>query len=305
VDDSSDSRPKASLYIVVDRLMPVDSDQDEHDEMEESENAHSDTNSARQSHVHQEELAERLARTVASHPLLRTVTQGITVGVSNHVRAAPGLEACVQAITVGATDRRRLGHQSLPRTASITSGPVLPSPVATAPPQFATLDSKKSLLGLVAVTPSDLLGLQDATVTDAAQGVVQSKITAEWNGCGDLHSFAARVHSQWRNVHGLPPEPSRTAATIAAKRKVPRRIRRDNRLPALAARRRKLWRPFNRTSWKRTRGSDGEMRNLATDVVAFGLILGYIGFHFGMEIVALMTTAGTAWNDLIRSARGW
>jgi hypothetical protein len=291
VIDSSDSRPKAALYIVVDRLMPIEADQDDYAEMEESESAKSDNNSTRKSHTQQEELAERLARTVASHPLLRTVTQGITVGVSNHVRAAPGLEACVQAITLGATDRRRLGNQTLlPTTCPVP-------PVAT--PPFSSLDSKKSLLGLVAVTPSDLLGLQDATVTDAAQGVWQSKITAEWNGCGDLHSFATRVHSQWRRAHGLP-EPSRATTGLAQKRKVPRRIRRD-RLPALSARRRKLWLPFYRTSWY----GEGELRNLATDVVAFGLILGYIGFHFGLEIVALTTTAGTAWNDLIRSARGW
>jgi hypothetical protein len=293
VADSSDSRPKASLYIVVDRLMPVESDQDDYDEMEESESAKNDTNSTSQSQAQQEELAERLARTVASHPMLRTVTQGITVGVSNHVRAAPGLEACVQAITLGATDRRRLGNQK-------TSTGLVPL-VATAPP-LATLDAKKSLLGLVAVTPSDLLGLQDATVTDAAQGVAQSKVTAEWNGRGDLHSFAARGHSQWRCAHGLP-EPSRSTTTIA-KRKVPRRIRRD-RLPALASRRRQQWLPFYRTSWKRTRGWDGEVRHLVTDVVAFGLILGFVSFHFGLEIVNLMTIAGTAWNDLIRSARGW
>ena len=36
------------------------------------------------------------------------------------------------------------------------------------------------------------------------QGVLQSKVAAEWNGHGDLQTFARRAHRQWGQKHGVP-----------------------------------------------------------------------------------------------------
>ena len=141
-------RPKASLYLVVDRPVPWPSADDE------TPSPDSGSSRSTESHAAQEELAERLARTVASHPVLRTCLEGITVGISNHERAAPALEACVEAVALGAPDRRRLAAKR------------------EAPPATTTAietDPQKSLLGMVATAPDELLGLQEATVTDAAQ----------------------------------------------------------------------------------------------------------------------------------------
>lgn len=126
--------------------------------------------------------AETLARYVAQ--TFRSSLDGITVGVSDHVRAAPGLEACLDAVSVGSRDRRRLSS------------------------------AEKSLVGLVALHPEDLLGLDSAT-TDAVQGVLQSRTCAEWNGNGTLQSFAKRAHSAWCVAHQIteeehPPKKRRT-----------------------------------------------------------------------------------------------
>lgn len=119
------------------------------------------------------DTAERLARYVAQSQEFRYSVSGITVGISNHVRAAPGLEACLDAFLVGASQRRTNSSET------------------------------KSLVGLVALRPSDLLGMQDETVTDAAQGVLQSRTCAEWNGHGNLQTFARRAHSAWCVAHGV------------------------------------------------------------------------------------------------------
>jgi len=174
------------LYLVVDIAASSDettnnatpTDDDDYDE------------DSRQRHFQvKADTAERLARNVAQSQEFRRSVAGITVGISNHVRAAPGLEACLDAVTIGARDRRRL------------------SSVA------------KSSIGLVALHPDDLLGLQDETVTDAAQGVLQSRTCAEWNGNGNLQSFARRAHSAWCISHGVNEEsPSRKPKTRRRRR---------------------------------------------------------------------------------------
>lgn len=133
------------------------------------------------------DTAERLARHVAQSTDFRSSIHGITVGISNHVRAAPGLEACLDAFLLGSRHRRQCNSRET-----------------------------KSSIGLVALHPNDLLGLQDETVTDAAQGVLQSRTCAEWNGNGNLQTFANRAHSEWCVAHGVeeekdPPSPDRKA----------------------------------------------------------------------------------------------
>jgi hypothetical protein len=108
-------------------------------------------------------LVEELARSISTD--LRDDLQGLTVGVSNHVRAAPGLEKCMEAICWGSKDRRKNGGQG------------------------------RSSIGIVTQHPDDLVGLQKDP--DAAQNVLQSYTCAEWNGNGDILSFAKRTHARW------------------------------------------------------------------------------------------------------------
>lgn len=143
------------------------------------------------------DTAERLARHVAQSRDFRSMVDGITVGIANNVRAAPGLEACVDAVLHGASHRRRRGASGA-----------------------------KSNIGLVALHPDDLLGLQDETVTDAAQGVLQSRTCAEWNGNGDLLSFARRAHSGWCIANGVGEESTAGSPSGEPKSRKRRRRRR-------------------------------------------------------------------------------
>lgn len=118
----------------------------------------------------QVQTVEQLARCVAQSKELRDEFQGFTIGISNHVRAAPGLEKCMEAICWGSKDRRKT-------------------------------DWIKSGVGIVTQHPDDLIGLQ--AEPDAAQGVLQSTTCAEWNGNGDLASFAKRAHVVWCRNHGI------------------------------------------------------------------------------------------------------
>jgi len=70
---------------------------------------------------------------------------GATVGLADHPRAAPGLESCLDAIQVGARDRRR---------------------------RFG--NGQKSFVGIVCHSPEDLIGYDEEGETDAVQGVMQS-----------------------------------------------------------------------------------------------------------------------------------
>jgi hypothetical protein len=210
--NNSNDKPKCSVYIVVDRICP---------------GRCSTTTSTEGT----DKVSEQLARAVATHETLRAIVQGITVGVSNHVRAAPGLEACHDAVSLGAKDRRQVLV-----------------PIA------------KSFLGLVADSPDDLLGLADSNECDAVQGVQQFKISAEYNGRGNLQSFAARAHGVWRQRHGLPPPPPSTV------RRTPRRIRRTASAAAAAA---------------MTARNSREMEFLIYDSIAVLLLILYVSFHSG------------------------
>jgi hypothetical protein len=164
------------LYLVVD-IVAIHPNKDDDD----------DTDGAKQKRHFQVAVhtCETLCRHVAQS--FRCLLEGITVGISNHVRAAPGLDACVDAISVGARDRR----------------------------QFVSRD-EKSPVGLVALHPHDLLGLQHESseqVTDAVQGVLQSQTCAEWNGNGNLVTFARRAHSAWCVAHHVTEHKSSTSCT--------------------------------------------------------------------------------------------
>lgn len=155
----------SKVYLVVDRVCPPLSAEAGEDP------------EAKQRHFQvQVDVAEHLARMVASHSKLRAVCEGITIGVANHDRAAPGLEACLDAVLVGAKDRRRVSANS------------------------------KSWVGMVSADSNDFLGFQETDVTDAASGVLQSRVCAEWNGMGTLPTFSKRAHRAWRIAYDLPPE---------------------------------------------------------------------------------------------------
>jgi hypothetical protein len=179
---SADDAAGSKLYLVVERVCPVLAGDSAAATSSAGSKSEDGSEEAKQRHYQvQVDLAEHLARMVASHPYLRTVCEGITVGVSNHVRAAPGLDACMDGVLVGAKDRRK----------------------------YASNNDSKGCMGLVGCTSEDFLGLEQNSEADAVQGVLQCRVCAEWNGRGTLQTFARRAHQSWRVNHGLSPEEPR------------------------------------------------------------------------------------------------
>lgn len=171
---SSSENGKTRLYLVVERNCPFRrearaGDTNTTEPTQESE--------VRASQFEAEtKLAEKLAKHVASHEELRFLLQGITIGIANHKRAAPGLDGCLDVVNFGARDRRTIGRDV------------------------------RSHVGLISMVPEDLLGLDEQGETDGVQNVLQTRISTEWNGKGNLKSFGYRAHAMWRRDSGLPPQ---------------------------------------------------------------------------------------------------
>eukprot|EP00536_Pseudo-nitzschia_multiseries_P005027 jgi/Psemu1/323712/estExt_fgenesh1_pg.C_900020 len=219
--------PMPSVYVVIDVLVTPSP--------EAKQNDHSRTEEFRTQHV---PIAEELAKGILSLSLsspngnessgteppgerrhdedvpspslpgIDTDLAGVTVGLTDHPRAAPGLESCLEAISVGSRDRRKYG--SIRGDGSI----------------------HKSCIGIVCNSIRDLVGFDEEGETDAVQGVMQSRTEASRHhndpGTGTaegeapvpalalalththtLSHFANEAHRHWR-VHtaGWTPNPT-------------------------------------------------------------------------------------------------
>ncbi len=246
-DDAKDEEGEAtiSIYIVVDRLCACDP-VDASDPFES-------TRKLEQLYRNEEVKIEDLAKKVAIHEQLRDWCEGITVGLSNHERCAPGLEACADAVAWGAKERR----------------------TALASMKRASEDDGRSALGIVANEPNDLLGLQSESTTDAAQGVMQMRLSTEWNGQGNLKSFAERAQSFWRQQRGLVDIQKLTCRRI---------ISRKRRLPA--------------------RLNTGEMNDFLINGLALLFIFGYLFFHLRNDMQDLIYYFDPSnWDNFIQRLR--
>jgi hypothetical protein len=251
------SKKSCSVYLIVDRVAPPEK------KLWWSLDAAKAVSARERMHQVQVDLAEELARKVAAHPKLRQLCEGITVGVSNHERAAPGLEACVNAICVGEKDRRK-EHEANPQAVSST----------------------KSLMGVMAVDPDECLGLQSADETDAAQGVLQSRVCAEWNGQGNLQTFSERARKSWRLKKGLLPEPEITGPK---RRKIPR-SRQQRKQPSDTQ--------FGDTTMYRA------MQEMLINALAAIVIGFYMTFHFREELTEFFWILNPKhWDDLVQHLR--
>jgi hypothetical protein len=202
---SSPENRKTQLYLVVERTVPFDDDNHAADSIT---NKMALVEAKRQETNHfeaQTKIAECLAKHIASHSRLRSLFQGITIGVANHKRAAPGLDACLNAINFGARDRRRYSK------------------------------SARCNIGLICRAPADLLGLDKDGETDGAQNVLQTRISTEWNGKGNLKSFSYRAHARWCKDYGMPLNPPDFPLQEGIKRRNSRLGRLDEELERLDA----------------------------------------------------------------------
>ena len=274
----ADDAPK-EIYLVIDRVLPaavgmtLDEDGPKVPATDASEDV--DTTLA---------LEYALIKYIAAHAALRTRIQGVVLGQSNHVRAAPGLERCTHAVTtVGTAERRRWAASQPGGDAS-------------------------SGMGLVTRSSEDLLGLQDEGVTDAIEGVTQRIVTGEWLGQGDIYMFAARAHMLWKQKRGLANDGGEdgTFGLIGEKRSIPRR---KSRAPIAMSN--------SLYNSQRQRGFWKEIPDTVYEKMGYLLIGLYIYFHYGRRdddvlVVSLFRPVLQgcfflirSWNQVIQSARGW
>ena len=167
------------VFLVVDRLVLEEEEEDDDNNNNNTTTQQTTTTAFEEA----ERAAETLVQTVAKE--LRDQLQGITVGLSNHKRAAPGLEVCCQIVTYGAGERRQR--------------------------QYA---AAKSLIGLACQhADDDLLGHDPhPQETDAVQNVHQVRISAEWKG--SFQEFAHRAHAVWLKNHHRHHHPERKQSGI-------------------------------------------------------------------------------------------
>jgi len=180
------------IYIVIDRIcsgppLPVHSFMNPELCAEDEQQQKEDHNELQLS------LTKELMQLVATSQTLklRSIVEGITVGVSTDVRAAPGLEQCMNAIMVGDAERRLM----LERDGTSKGGCTL-----FTGGKWTMDDPQCSCIAIIADHPDDLVGLDSTMEADAAQGMaLHLRMYAEWCGGGNSLNFASRSQKLWRS----------------------------------------------------------------------------------------------------------
>jgi hypothetical protein len=237
-DDENETKvllpPLQNVYVIVDVLIGSESENDGDGDGDEATDNNTTDNGWRKERF-QKNLAvvEALATTILRPHENESVQNrnrkncnheirlcGATVGLADHPRAAPGLESCLQAIAVGARDRRRrFGGSSTDNSEHHT---------------HVEKRRRKSCVGIVCHSLQDLVGYDEETETDAVQGVMQSlthvSLAATTNDATNrippspispssssstssyrppIVDFAHKAHRHWRvHMGGLPPDPT-------------------------------------------------------------------------------------------------
>mmetsp|Transcript_25729 Transcript_25729/g.29401 ORF Transcript_25729/g.29401 Transcript_25729/m.29401 type:complete len:483 (-) Transcript_25729:66-1514(-) len=185
------SNTKPLIYVVVDivAVVPQGATKDEEEEHKET----------------QVEIAESLIRIVATDDMLqlRRNIYGIVVGLCDSVRAAPGLERCMDAILVGDAERRH--HPQKYKK-------IVQKPSADSKSTVWTVNQPaKSCIGIITECEDDLIGMDPSKETDAVQDLsLHARSCGMWEGKGNIMNFAARAQETWRNTwedhfHNISP----------------------------------------------------------------------------------------------------
>ncbi|KAL7483492.1 hypothetical protein ACHAW6_009137 [Cyclotella cf. meneghiniana] len=150
-------------------------------------------------HNHEIKAAEALARAVASSRFLRNRIDGISIGITSDSRAAPGLEACMDAVARSCPERRGVANRISKQSLLATMGVEDPLRGLRSRPPY------RSPISIVVCKPEDLDGGGEAHLhhhhhEHIPHLLLQCRVTAEWNGNGDYNTFSDRTMQEWRRV---------------------------------------------------------------------------------------------------------
>ena len=151
-------------------------------------------------HNNEMKIVKSLARAIASSRFLRGRIDGVTIGLTSDSSAAPGLEACMDAVARGAKERRRASVSR--RVEKIDKEGRRERALRL----IRDLSPERSPIAIVACDPDDLECDYEHShhhhhhLHDADTKILQSRIITEWNGKGDYETFVDRAMDDWREA---------------------------------------------------------------------------------------------------------
>ena len=196
-----------SIYIIVDRIVlsnhmdQIKEGRETDDELTDNEDfTIHDQNIQHEKKQLQIDIAETLIRKVStdSSLKLRQVIHGISVGLSDNIRAAPGLELCMDAILVGDAERRRFSNRwkkNVKKKSNTSDKTVDQTEILWKMDQ-----PNRSSIGIFTEYSDDLTGLDPMQETDAAQKdlLLHARCNGGWEGKGNIMNFAFLSQKVWK-----------------------------------------------------------------------------------------------------------
>ncbi|KAL9188139.1 hypothetical protein ACHAXT_006517 [Thalassiosira profunda] len=275
----SETQQLTRIYVVVDRVSPSEADEtlpnfqdlasptSSYEEFAagsfrpmgnalQSQTEAMDDREQQRIHRHNAEIrtAEQLARAVASSRFLRNRIDGISIGITSDARAAPGLEACTDAVARKAKERRLAARDRSVRNLRRKRGETRETNEWDGGFDAGNDDNmrqfrrkekmlermrdgspERSPVAFVAVRPDDLEGDgghdHHHDHNHVPPTLRQCRVSSEWNGKGEHKTFADRAMGDWRKAWRVAAADGEGAGTNgsgggACRPKVPR-IRRD------------------------------------------------------------------------------
>ena len=161
-------------------------------------------------------MAEKLAKSVSSNKFLRSTIDGISIGITSDARAAPGLEACMDAVCRGSKERRKAvrDYRLKKKSSGISSSSSSSSREEQALQHLRDKSPERSPVAIVAIQPDDLECTdndhhshshhhhhsEEEGVTEISHNILQCRVSTEWNGLGECNTFTDRAMKDWRKA---------------------------------------------------------------------------------------------------------
>jgi len=150
-------------------------------------------------------MAEKLAKSVSSNKFLRGSIDGISIGITSDARAAPGLEACMDAVCRGSKERRKaVRDYRLKKKSSGISSSSSTCREEQALQQLRDKSPERSPVAIVAMEPDDLECTNNDhhhhSEEEVSPNILQCRVSTEWNGLGECNTFTDRAMQDWRRA---------------------------------------------------------------------------------------------------------
>ena len=168
--------------------------------------------------------AEKLARAVSSSTFLRNRIDGVSIGITSDARAAPGLEACMDAVVRGSKERRlvvsrdgrkirkMMNEREYNKTRKKESQQQVVERSEQSLDHLRDASPERSPVAIVAIQPDDLECTDthhhhhsSSEADSTSSRILQCRVSTEWNGKGECSTFTDRAMKDWRRAWCVAP----------------------------------------------------------------------------------------------------